>query len=68
MPTTLETLFLTVSVCVLQEIIIKQTCYGIYILVIQKRSVDNGYKAFIKWTAIEESSSTYIRELSKNNV
>ena len=32
-----------------------------------KCSVDNGYKAFIKWTAIEGSSSTYIRGLSKIN-
>ena len=27
----------------------------------------NWYKAFLKWTAIEESSSTYIRGLSKIN-
>ena len=32
-----------------------------------KYSVDNRFKAFIKYTAIEESSSTYIRGLSKNN-
>ena len=32
-----------------------------------KQSVDDGYKLFIKWTAIEESCSTYIRRVFKIN-